>query len=144
MLHRVKKEADANKNKWIGIGGKLEKGESPEMCLLREVREETGIILEAFEYRGVIDFQSDLWEEELMHLYTAPLPAVSPDAVLEFPCSEGRLEWVKKEKVPELPIWEGDRIFLNLLLEDAPFFRLALRYEGEKLRETQLEKFQKE
>ncbi len=133
LLHRVKKENDENRDKWIGIGGKFEEGESPEDCLLREVREETGLTLEAWRYRGIVTFVSDEWGTEYMHLFTAD----------EFhgklkDCDEGVLEWLPWERLPQLPIWEGDRIFLRLIDEDAPFFSLKLRYRGDQLAEAVL------
>ena len=128
LLHRVKKENDLNKDKWIGVGGGFEDKESPEDCLLREVLEETGLTLTRYAYRGIVTFVSDKWETEYMHLFTAD----------EFvgdlkECDEGTLEWVPDEVVPTLPTWEGDRIFLNLLERDIPFFSLKLTYTGEKL-----------
>ena len=128
MLHRVKKEQDANKDKWIGIGGKFQDKESPEDCLLREVKEETGLTLTAWQYRGLVTFVSDKWETEYMHLFTAS------DWVGEMTdCDEGELAWVDCAAVESLPIWEGDKIFLRLMAEGAPFFSLKLCYEGEKL-----------
>ena len=128
MLHRVKKENDANRDKWIGIGGKFEPGESPEECVVREAREETGLQLTDYRYRGLVTFVSDRWETEYMHLFTAH---GWTGEVRE--CDEGTLEWIGKDDLAALPQWEGDRIFLRLLREDAPFFSLKLRYEGEKL-----------
>lgn len=128
MLHRTKKNADANHDKWIGIGGGLEPGETPEQCVLREAMEETGLTLTEYRYRGVIRFQSDVWEEEIMHLFTAA------DFTGEMHvCDEGDLEWIDKSRLLELTLWEGDRIFLKLLDEDAPFFHLTLEYRGETL-----------
>ena len=128
MLHRVKKEQDANKDKWIGTGGKFQDKESPEDCLLREVKEETGLTLTAWQYRGLVTFVSDKWETEYMHLFTAS------DWVGEMTdCDEGELAWVDCAAVESLPIWEGDKIFLRLMAEGAPFFSLKLCYEGEKL-----------
>lgn len=128
MLHRVKKELDANRDKWIGIGGKFLEGESPEECLLREVKEETGLTLTDWRYRGIVTFVSDRWEGEYMHLFTAH------DWQGEIaPCDEGELAWVDIGAVPSLPIWEGDKIFLRLLAEDTEFFSLKLCYEGENL-----------
>ena len=133
LLHRVKKENDENRDKWVGIGGKFEEGESPEDCLLREVREETGLTLEAWRYRGIVTFVSDEWGTENMHLFTAD---AFHGEVKD--CDEGVLEWLPWERLPQLPIWEGDRIFLRLIDEDAPFFSLKLRYVGERLAEAVL------
>ena len=128
MLHRVKKKNDVNQDKWVGIGGKFEDKESPEDCLLREVLEETGLTLTRYAYRGLVTFVSDQWETEYMHLFTA-------DAFRGEigPCDEGDLEWVDKDKVKDLPIWVGDKIFLDLLTREVPFFSLKLAYEGETL-----------
>ena len=134
MLHRVKKEKDENKDKWIGIGGKFEEGESPEDCLLREVREETGLTLTSWRYRGIVTFVSDEWGTEYMHLFTAN----AWEGALRQDCDEGVLEWIDREKLLSLPIWEGDKIFLRLLDQDAPFFSLKLRYEGDRLAEAVL------
>lgn len=128
LLHRVKKENDLNKDKWIGVGGGFEDKESPEDCLLREVYEETGLTLTAYRYRGIVTFVSDQWETEYMHLFTADGYEGEP-----IDCDEGTLEWVDNALVPTLPTWEGDRIFLRLIAEDAPFFSLKLCYEGETL-----------
>ena len=134
MLHRVKKEVDENKDKWIGIGGKFEEGESPEDCLLREVREETGLTLTSWRYRGIVTFVSDEWGTEYMHLFTAD----AWEGQIRQDCDEGELEWIDREKLLSLPIWEGDKIFLRLLDVDAPFFSLKLRYEGARLAEAVL------
>ena len=128
LLHRVKKENDLNHDKWIGIGGKFEEGESPEECLLREAWEETGLTLTDYRYRGIVTFVSNEWEGEYMHLYTA---TGWTGALKE--CNEGVLEWVSREKMKALPQWEGDKIFLRLLEEEAPFFSLKLSYEGDRL-----------
>ena len=128
MLHRTRKQNDENHDKWIGIGGKFEAGESPEDCMLREVREETGLSLGSWRFRGIVTFVSDEWGTEYMHLFTAD----SFTGTL-CPCDEGELEWVEKERIPSLPIWEGDRIFLRLLEEEANFFSLKLCYKGDKL-----------
>ena len=134
MLHRVKKEVDENKDKWIGIGGKFEEGESPEDCLLREVREETGLTLTSWRYRGIVTFVSDEWGTEYMHLFTAD----GWEGTLRTDCEEGELEWIDRDRLLTLPIWEGDKIFLRLLDEEAPFFSLKLRYKGERLAEAVL------
>lgn len=128
MLHRIKKENDLNRDKWIGIGGKFEDKESPEECNLREVYEETGLTLKDAEYRGIVTFVSDKWETEYMHIfYSDSFSGKIKD------CDEGVLEWVKKERLFSLPIWEGDKIFLRLLEENAPFFSLKLEYKGDTL-----------
>lgn len=128
LIHRIKKENDLNRDKWIGVGGKFEDKESPEDCLVREVKEETGLTLTSYRYRGVVTFVSDVWETEYMHLFTADGFTGELSR-----CDEGVLEWVDDDKVADLPTWEGDRIFLQLLNEDAPFFSLKLAYTGEKL-----------
>lgn len=128
MLHRVKKENDLNRDKWIGVGGKLEDKESPEECLLREVREETGLTLTAYRYRGLVTFVSDRWATEYMHLYTAH---GFTGTLTE--CSEGNLEWVDQARVKDLPLWAGDHIFLDLLAGEAPFFSLKVEYQGDVL-----------
>lgn len=131
MLHRVKKAGDINHDKWIGIGGKFESGESPEDCVLREAKEETGLDLIFPEYRGIVTFLCDEYETEYMHLFQADRFT----GTLK-PCDEGDLEWIPKEKLLELPHWAGDEIFLKLLDENAPFFSLKLRYQGDRLMEA--------
>jgi len=128
MLHRIKKENDINKDKWIGIGGHFEEGESPEECLLREVKEETGLTLLDYKFRGIVTFVTTSGITEYMCLYTAD----SFTGELTF-CDEGELEWVKKEKFKELNFWEGDYIFLELLESKEDFFSLKLVYDGDKL-----------
>ena len=134
MLHRTKKKNDLNHDKWIGLGGKFEDRESPEDCVLREVREETGLTLTSWRYRGIVTFISDRYETEFMHLFTADgFEGELTD------CDEGEPAWIPKSQLSELPQWEGDRIFLKLLDENAPFFSLKLVYEGEKLTEAVLD-----
>jgi len=134
MLHRIKKENDLNHDKWIGIGGKFEDKESPEDCLLREAREETGLTLTSYRYRGLVTFVSDRWPTEYMHLFTAD---GWTGEIKE--CDEGVLEWLPIAKLNDIPHWEGDTIFLSLIeKEDTPFFSLKLRYEGEYLAEAVL------
>lgn len=133
MLHRTKKKHDVNHDKWIGVGGKFELEEMPEECLLREVKEETGLTLLKYRYRGILTFIAEGWESEYIHLYTA-----SEFAGELTECSEGTLEWVPKEKIEMLPIWEGDKIFLRLLMEDTGFFSLKLKYQGDELVESKL------
>ena len=128
MLHRVRKEADENRDKWVGIGGKFEPGESPEDCALREVLEETGLTMHSWRYRGIVTFVSDEWGTEYMHLFHSDDFSGSLKD-----CDEGDLEWVDKQRELHLPIWEGDRIFLRLLDTDEPFFSLKLCYSGDRL-----------
>jgi len=128
MLHRVKKKNDLNHDKWIGVGGKFEEGESPEECLLRECFEETGLTLTSWRYRGLVTFVSDQAPAEYMHLFTADAWTGEPH-----PCDEGDLAWIGKGELLSLPMWEGDQIFLRLLDEGAPFFSLKLCYQGDKL-----------
>ena len=123
MMHRVKKENDINKDKWIGVGGKVEFGESPEDCVQREVLEETGYTLKAQAFRGIVTFvYGDI--TEYMYLYTAT--EFSGEQIV---CDEGELVWIEKEKVCDLPIWEGDKIFFRLLEERKVFFSLKLVYD---------------
>ena len=129
MLHRIKKKNDLNKDKWIGIGGKFEAFESPEDCLLREVWEETSLTLHDWRYRGIVTFVCDTWEAaEYMHLFTSENFSGTPKE-----CDEGVLEWISEEKLYSLPMWEGDKIFLDLLKTDEPFFSLKLSYTGDYL-----------
>ena len=128
MLHRTKKQNDENHDKWIGVGGKFQEGESPEECLLREVREETGLTLLRYRLRGIVTFVSDEWGTEYMHLYTADRYTGKMTA-----CDEGELVWVPKTEVVNLPIWEGDKIFFRLLEESDDFFSLKLTYKGDTL-----------
>lgn len=136
MLHRVKKKHDVNQDKWIGVGGKFEGSESPDECLLREVQEETGLALTRFRFRGVVTFLTDGdWEGEYMYLFTAD----GWTGELARDCAEGDLEWVPRERVTELPIWEGDKIFLRLMAEDHPVFLLTLEYAGGALVRAELD-----
>lgn len=128
MLHRIKKENDLNRDKWVGIGGKFEDKESPEECNFRETLEETGLTLRSARYCGIVTFVSDKWETEYMHIFHS---ADFEGRVKE--CDEGTLEWVDKRKIYSLPIWEGDKIFLRLLEDNAPFFSLKLEYVGDTL-----------
>ena len=135
MLHRIKRENDLNRDKWIGIGGKFEEGESPENCLLREVREETGLTLDSWRYCGIVTFVSDEWGTEYMHLFH------SEDfhgSLRE--CDEGSLEWIEKSALASLPdLWEGDRIFLRMMENNEPFFSLKLCYRGDLLTGAELD-----
>lgn len=126
MLHRTVKENDVNKDKWIGVGGHFEQDESPEECLLREVKEETGYTLTSYRYRGIVTFVSGNGVTEYMSLFTADkFEGEQTD------CDEGELEWVEIEKINKLNIWEGDKIFLRLLTEERGFFSLKLVYDGQ-------------
>ena len=128
MLHRTKKKNDVNEGKWIGVGGKLEAGETPEECVNREVYEETGLKLSSYSFRGIINFASEGWEDEKIYLYTS-------DSFLGklTECKEGVLEWINEGDIFSLNLWEGDRIFLKRLLEGGPFFTLNLSYKGDEL-----------
>ena len=131
MLHRVKKKNDINKDKWIGIGGKFEPEESPDECLLREAAEESGLTLTQWKCRGILTFLNDRCEGEYIYLFTAD---GFTGQLKE--CDEGDLQWVSRDFLDQLPQWEGDRIFLKLLWQDAPFFLLTLRYHGDTLTEA--------
>ncbi len=134
MLHRVKKHHDINAGKWIGVGGHVENGETPEECLLREVKEETGLRLTSYRLHGLVTFLSDVCEPELMCVFTAD---AFDGEMIE--CDEGELAWVEKSDVLALPTWEGDRVFLERLLSgDERFFSIKLRYEGDKLVEKKI------
>ena len=133
MLHRVSKKNDVNRDKWIGVGGHFEAGESPEDCLLREVKEETGLTLTSYRFRGLLTFVFNDNEAEYICLYTAD----------EFEgeitdCDEGTLEWVSKKKIPDLNLWEGDKIFFELLNRNEPFFSMKLVYQGDTLVDCEL------
>ena len=136
MLHRIKKQDDYNHDKWVGVGGKFERFESPEDCLVREVREETGLTLTRYRARGLLTF---VWGNmtEFIHLYTADRwegEMIRGDA-----CAEGELQWVQKSEVQKLPIWEGDKLFFRLLEEEHPYFSLKLVYDGDTLKQAVLD-----
>ena len=135
MIHRIKKKNDVNHDKWIGVGGKFEAGESPFDCARREIREECGVEVKDLRYRGIVTFVSDEYGTEYMHLFTA----TEYVGDIDYDCDEGALEWVKKEEIKNLPIWEGDKIFFDLLDTEDRFFSLKLCYEGEKLKEHTVE-----
>ena len=135
MLHRTKKVNDENHDKWIGVGGKFEDGESPEDCMRREILEETGLTVTAFRYRGIVTFVSDAYPTEYMHLFT-----VTDWTGEEKECDEGELAWIEKARLMALPMWVGDRIFLEQIASaSTPFFSLKLTYRGETLTEAVLD-----
>ena len=135
MIHRVKKKNDMNHDKWLGIGGKFEAGESPFDCARREIREEAGIDVQDLCYRGIVTFVSNEYGTEYMHLFTAS----SFIGEIDYDCDEGNLEWVKKSEIKNLPIWEGDKIFFDLLDRNVSFFSLKLCYEGDRLVHHEIE-----
>ena len=128
MLHRVKKKKDINKGKWIGVGGHIEFGESPEDCIVREVKEETGLELTSYRLRGIITFVTDQKQLEYIFLYTAD----GFEGEIKT-CEEGILKWIEKDKIPSLNLWEGDRVFLDLLQKEIPVFSLKLEYKEDHL-----------
>ncbi len=133
MLHRVSKKKDVNKDKWIGVGGHFESGESPEDCLLREVKEETGLTLTSYRFRGILTFLFNENEAEYICLYTAD------DFEGEIKsCDEGTLEWIPKSRISELNLWEGDKLFFTLLDRNEPFFSMKLVYQGDTLIECEV------
>lgn len=129
MLHRIKKENDENRDKWVGIGGKFEDGESPFDCARREIKEETDLIAKTLEYRGIVTFVSNEYGTEYMHLFKCR----DFSGTLTKDCDEGKLEWIEKERLKALPMWEGDKIFLELLDKDVNFFSLKLSYSKDRL-----------
>ncbi|MBQ7324676.1 MAG: 8-oxo-dGTP diphosphatase [Clostridia bacterium] len=135
MLHRTKKAVDPNHNKWIGVGGHVENGETPDECFIREVSEETGLTLGSLRLRGIVTFISSEWEDELMFVYTSD---DFSGTLIE--CNEGDLAFIPVDRILSLPLWEGDRIFLRELMEDAPFFTLKLKYQGDTLIESVLDR----
>ena len=135
LIHRIKKENDENRDKWIGIGGKFEPGESPYDCARREIFEETGLAVSHLSYRGVVTFVSDRWGTEYMHLFHTK----DFSGEIIYDCPEGEICWIDKKALYDLTIWEGDKIFLDLLDKNVPFFSLKLTYEGDKLKSYVIE-----
>ncbi|MEA4875222.1 NUDIX hydrolase [Anaerorhabdus sp.] len=132
MMHRTKKQNDPNAGKWIGLGGKFKDYESPEECVLREVKEETGLNLIQLSFRGIITFtNNDNWTE-YMFLFTS----TEFSGTLDFDCNEGELAWINKDEVTQLNLWEGDKYFLEKLVTDDSFFTMKLSYNGDKLIEA--------
>lgn len=129
MLYRNKKENDLNEGKWVGIGGKFEAGETPDECLCREVYEETGLTLRHAHLHGVVTFLSDSWDNEYMFLYSSE----DFEGEMKENCREGTLQWIPEEDVLNLPLWEGDRYFLEPLLRRQEHINLRVRYEGDRL-----------
>lgn len=138
MLHRTKKKNDINKEKWIGVGGKFEEGESPEECVIREVKEETGLILKNYQLRCIVTYVSTTWETEYMYVFTSD--EFEGDLI---DCNEGELQWIDKDKVTQLKTWEGDKIFLEKIQKDNTFFTLKFNYNGEKLVKYNLKEYTK-
>ncbi len=136
MLHRTKKKNDINKDKWLGIGGKFEDGESPEECIIREVKEETGLTLNTYKLRCIVTYVSTNWETEYMYIFT------SNDFTGELmECNEGDLQWVRKDRVTELNTWEGDKIFIEKIQKDNNFFTVKFNYDGDKLLKYDLKEY---
>lgn len=133
MLLRNKKEHDVNQGKWIGVGGKCEKGESPEECVIRETFEETGIKLESLKMRGVMTFASEGWEDEYIFVYTSDKFS---GHITE--CNEGELAWIDKDKIMDLNLWDGDRIFLDIMINSDKLFSIKLSYKGDDIVDKQL------
>ena len=136
MLHRTKKKNDINKEKWIGIGGKFEEGESPEECVLREVKEETGLILNSVKLRGMLTFINTICETEYIYIFTSD---DFTGNLIE--CNEGDLQWVEKDKVTSLNLWEGDKIFIEKIKENSPFFTIKYVYDGDTLLHYDLKEY---
>ena len=130
LLYRNKKPHDPNAGKWIGVGGQIEPGETPDECNRREVLEETGIKLRSAHFHGVISFRSDAWEDEDMYLYSSD-DFETAEALPT--CDEGELDWIPEEEIFDLPMWEGDRLFLRQVIEGRDEISMTLRYEGETL-----------
>ena len=128
MLHRTKKENDMNKDKWLGIGGKLEEGETPLDCIIREAYEETGLNLLNPVLRGIINFNSDIYSSEKMYLFTC---TEFSGSITD--CDEGLLEWIEKDRISSLPLWEGDKIFFEALNNGEKDFKITLNYIGDAL-----------
>ena len=136
MLHRTKKKNDINKDKWLGIGGKFEEGESPEGCIVREVMEETGLKLNSYQLRTIVTYVSTNWETEYMYVFTSN--DFTGDLI---ECNEGDLQWIDKREVTKLNTWEGDKIFVEKLQNDSGFFTVKFEYDGDKLVKYNLKEY---
>ena len=136
MLHRTKKKNDINKDKWLGIGGKFEEGESPEECIVREVMEETGLKLNSYQLRTIVTYVSTNWETEYMYVFTSN---DFTGKLIE--CNEGDLQWIDKKEVTKLNTWEGDKIFMEKLQNDNIFFTVKFEYDGDKLVKYNLKEY---
>lgn len=142
VLHRVKRKVDVNEDKWVGVGGHFMDNECPFSCVKREVREETSLDIDSFKLRGVVTFISDCWETDYMFLYTASINdelRASIDVNDYNLCDEGNLRWVNKKELLTYNIWEGDKIFLELLESGKCGFDLKLTYRGNQLIEAMLD-----
>ena len=138
MLHRTKKKNDMNKNKWLGVGGKFEEKESPEECLMREVKEETGLTLKSYQLVGVVTYISTKWETNYMYIFTSD--QFEGDLI---ECDEGDLQWIDKKEVRKLETWEGDKVFLDKILQNSKnFFTIKFEYDGEKLINYDLKEYE--
>ena len=137
MLHRTKKKKDINKDKWLGVGGKFEDGESPEECIVREVKEETGIELKSYKLRCIVTYVSNSWETEYMFVFTSN----DFEGQQTLDCDEGDLKWIDKESIVNLNTWEGDKIFIKKIQEDDSFFTIKFVYNGEKLQSYDLKQY---
>ena len=136
MLHRTKKEKDVNKDKWIGVGGKLEEGESPEECIEREVKEETGLDLKSYKLRCIVTYVSTTWETEYMYVFTSE---DFEGQLIE--CDEGELQWIDKCEVTKLNTWEGDKIFIEKIQTSDSFFTVKFEYDGDYLKSYDLREY---
>lgn len=136
MLHRTKKKVDISKDKWLGIGGKFEEDESPEECIEREVKEETGLTLNSYKLRGIVTYISTNWETEYMYIFTSN--DFSGNLI---ECNEGDLEWIDKNDISKINTWEGDKIFLEKLQKDNRFFTVKYKYDGDKLLDYKLREY---